>query len=488
MKVLLINPPVQDSYINPVLKNLFYNSPPLGLCYLAAVLKKDGVEAKIIDAAVEKLTIEQVIKRAKSIEPDIIGVSSTTYSFPSAVLLAAELKKIIGDKKIMIGGPHITSNPEDILKYKCFDFGVIGEGEVTVSELARAIKNGDNIDGIAGLVFNQKGRLYFSPKRPFIDDLDSLPFPDRDLVPLELYKPQPNDWKILPKMSMISSRGCPYGCIFCDKGVFGQNYRSFSARYIVSEMKLLIEKYKAKDIAFVDSTFTVSAERVRDIISEMKRQNINVNWTCTVRANIMTGELLKEMKDAGCWRVRIGVESANDEVLKFIKKGITKEQVLRVTKLAAALGLQPKGFFSIGHLVDTKESINETIKFALATPFKDITVQINTPLKNTPQYKIYKDHGGFVEEPKVDYSFWQPSFVPNGMTAKELSALHKKFYRVFYCRFIIIWRHLREIKSIQDLRKYIMSIDLFLYLFLGTSFSLLKLKLKKINDTQNRTN
>ncbi|MCK5287466.1 MAG: cobalamin-dependent protein [Candidatus Omnitrophica bacterium] len=465
MKVLLINPPIEESILKPVLKNLFYNSPPLGLCYIAAVLKKNKVVVKIIDAAVERLSILKIIKRVEKMNPDVVGLTSTTYSFPFALILAKEIKKYFKDIVIIMGGSHITANPDVLLRFNCFDFGVLGEGEVTMTELIECLKYNGNFEDVPGLAFERKEKLFFSPKRQFIEDLDCLPFPDRDLVPLDLYRPQPNDWNVLPKLSMITTRGCSYGCIFCDKGVFGMKYRSFSPKYIVAEMKMLIDKYGAKDIAFLDSTFTTSIERVKDVILEIKRSKVDVNWTCTVRANVVTYDLLKEMKNAGCWRIRIGVESANNNVLKFIKKGITIEDVRKVSKWADSLGLQPKGFFSIGHLIDTKETINETIEFAKKAYFKDITVQINTPLKGTPQYKICEKYGVLSNKNNVDYSFWQPFFVPNGMTKEELTRLHNKFYRTFYCRFVIIRRHIKAIKGIGDIKKYILSIDLITYLF-----------------------
>ena len=163
---------------------------------------------------------------------------------------------------------------------------------------------------------------------------------------------------------MIASRVCPFGCIFCDKSVFGKQYRSFSPEYIVSEMEHLVHNFGAKDIAFLDSCFTVNKERVESTINAINKQNLDVGWTCTARVDVVTKELLKKMKAAGCWRVRLGIESGDDDVLQFINKGITTQQARNAAHWAADIGLQPKGFFMIGHLTDTKESIEKTIKFA----------------------------------------------------------------------------------------------------------------------------
>ena len=386
MRVTLLNPPLDKLALHrlgPIVKILFYNSPPLGLCYLAAVLKQKKYEVEIIDAAVEGLSLEKVMKRIAKFSPQIVGVITFTACKHSSYEAVREIKTRFPGIKVVIGGPHITSNPEDLLGCPEADMAVIGEGENTFRELVESIEKGEDASRVKGLAYNLDGKVFFTPPREFISDLDLLPFPARELVPIKLYKPQPNDQKLLPKLSMISSRGCPYSCIFCDKNVFKNIYRSFSPKYIVSEMSHLVKDFKARDIAFLDSTFTPSKSRVYEIVKEIKKANLNVTWTCSVRADILDEQLLKEMKLAGCWRVRIGVESGNNEVLNFIKKGITTNHARQVAKWAYELDLEPKAFFMVGHLIDTKETLEDTINFACSLPLKDITVQMNTPLKNT---------------------------------------------------------------------------------------------------------
>ena len=394
MKVTLINPPlriqIKKRRINPVINNLFFNSPPLGLCYLASVLNMHGNEVQIIDATVENLCLSAIMNRIKKIDTDIIGITSTTIGFLEAIELAKEIKKEIPYISIILGGSHVTANPQHAFSFDCFDIGVIGEGEVTLPILIKTLENKRDLQEVDGIVFREGSKLFYTKPREYIKDLDVLPFPARRLLPLELYTPQPNDERTLPKLSMITSRGCPFGCVFCDKSVFGRSYRSFSPEYIVAEMEDLIKNFGARDIAFVDSCFTVDRERVESIVNEILKKGLKVSWTCTVRADVITKELLRKMRDAGCWRIRLGIESGNSEVLSFINKGITIKQIKNAANWAAEVGLQPKGFFSIGHLIDTKDTIEDSIKLAKSLPLKDITVQINTPLPNTPQYSLYK--------------------------------------------------------------------------------------------------
>lgn len=458
MKVILINSPLCQSTarrLGPIVENLFYNSAPLGLCYLASALEEDKHKVEIIDAAVEGLSIERIIRRITDFSPDVIGITTFTVSVYSVYELAKEIRRRFPGIKIVVGGPHITSNPNDLLKTPEIDIAVIGEGEVAFKELIEAIKKGQDLDKVKGLAYRVGEHIFFTPPRSFISDMDILPFPARHLIPIQLYKPQPNDQKRLPKLSMISSRGCPYSCIFCDKNVFKNVYRTFSPKYIVDEMSHLVNEFKARDIAFVDSTFTPNKNRVYRIVQEIKNSNLDVTWTCSVRADVLDKQLLKEMKDAGCWRVRLGIESGNEEVLKFIKKGITKYQVRKVVNWVYELDLEPKAFFMIGHLIDTKETIEETINFACSLPLKDITVQVNTPLKNTPQYQLAEQHGKVMTRDFSNYSFFEPVFLPDGLRPDELWYYYRRFYLKFYLRPKIWYRHIVKIRSFSDVIKYL---------------------------------
>ncbi len=474
MNVLLINPPLKirsrSGYFKDIVGNLFYNSSPLGLCYLAAVLEKKGVSARIIDAPAERLDYSLIIEKIKVFRPDVVGITATTVNFFSAVELAREVRRSFPGVFLVIGGPHCTAAPGHALSFGCFDTAVIGEGELTFSELVDSLIRGGNWRAVDGLAFENDGRIEFSRPRAFIEDLDTLPMPARHLLKLELYKPQFNDEYILPKTTMVTSRGCPYECIFCEKTVFGASYRSFSARYIVSEMEWLVSELGVKDIAFVDSLFMVSHKRVSEITDEIVRRKVDVRWTCTVRANVASYDLLKKMKDAGCWRVRIGIESGDDDVLKFIRKGITTGQVRQAVSWAASLGLQPKGFFMLGHLVDTRQTIERTISFAKSLPLKDITVQINTPMVNTYQYRVMEKYGELLTKEYDEFSYWEPVFVPAGLSRDYLLDRFSYFYRSFYLRPAVIWRHLLEIRRWYNIARYARASMLIAHLFFSSFF------------------
>lgn len=469
-RVILINPPVTERQrsgpIGPVIRNLYFNSPPLGLAYLAAVLERAGSKVELMDAAVEGFSMADAVERVRAFAPDVAGVTSTTNYFGNALELARLLKAALPALPVMIGGPHATRNPEAMLEHPCFDAVCIGEGERTVLELVAALGGGAGLSEVKGIAFRAGGLPRLTEPRELIENMDEIPMPARHLLPLSKYVPQPNDGPYVPKFAMITSRGCPYECIFCDHGIFGVSYRSFSPARIVDEAEQLVNRFGARDIAFVDSLFMPTVKRVRDIVEEMQRRKLRVHWTCTIRANVATREILDEMKRAGCWRVRIGVESGNEEVLKFIRKRVTKDQVRKVARNAHAAGLHPKAFFMIGHPTDTEATIRESIAFAKELPLTDITVQINTPMPGALQSTFIRDYGTIVTDDLERYSFWEPVFVPRGLTRERMIELYREFYRSFYLRPAIWWRHLRMFKNWNDFARYARALRLLVNMFI----------------------
>lgn len=468
-RLILVNPPIEKTQksgsTGRIIRSLFFNSPPLGIAYIAAVLENRGVEVEIIDAAVEELSMDETADRILSADPDMLGLTSTTTFFINAKRLAEKIKSLRPELPVAIGGPHVSSTAETVMEHACFDFACIGEGEITAGELLDAVGGERPLSGVKGIAYRRNGDVFFTGPRPLIKDLDSIPMPARRLLPIERYIPQPNDGLFLPKLSLISSRGCPYGCIFCDHGTFGTTYRSFSPGRIVDEMSHLVERYGARDIAFVDSLFMPDLRRVEAIVDEIRRRNLKTKWTCSIRADIATPGILEKMKEAGCWRVRIGIEAGSARVLRFIRKRVTKEQVRSVTIAADDAGLHPKGFFMIGHPTETAADIEESINFARSLPLTDITVQINTPMPGTANWEIAHDHGEIITGDWERYSFWEPVFIPDGLTADELQRLYRRFYRSFYLRISVLARHLRLLKSSTDIKRFFRAFGILRSLF-----------------------
>lgn len=474
MRITLVNPPLdsvlRNGHVSPVTAYLFYNSAPLGLLYIAAVLEQHGHTVFVIDAAAERMDVPKTVTRIEATRPDVIGIGSTTVVFETTLMLAAALKASTPRTPIVLGGYHVSLLPEEAMRNTCFDVGVIGEGEFTMLELCYALDGKRALEDVQSICFRRPdGSVHFTPTRPRFKELDKLPFPARHLLPPDSYKPIPIDEHASPKFSMITSRGCPHACAFCQKSKSG--YRSHSPEYIADEVEHLARDFGAKDIAFVDSLFCASKKRVMGIMDEFKRRDIasKVSWTCSSRVEVVDREILQSMKDAGCWRTRFGIESGSDRVLDFISKGITKEKIRAAVTAAHEVGLRPKAFFIVGHMPDTKETIQETIDFAKTLPLHDVTVQINTLLPKTPQMEMWEREGSkwgrLVNESTDEKSFWEPTFVPWGLEPDDIIEFHRKFYREFYFRPITIARHLETIQSWRDVYKYASASSLFSFLF-----------------------
>ena len=474
MRITLINPPIDsvlaNGHVSPVTAYLFFNSAPLGILYVAAVLETCGHKVFVIDAAAEKLDVAGTVRRIQGTRPDVIGIGSTTVVFETTKMLGHALKGAMPDIPIVLGGYHVTLLPEEAMSHSCFDVGVLSEGEHTMADLCDAYAGRKGLDDVLGICYRKPdGVLHFTPARPRFKDLDKLPFPARHLLPHDLYKPIPIDEHASPKFAMMTSRGCPHACAFCQKSKSG--YRSHSPEYIADEVEHVVRDFGARDIAFVDSLFCASKKRVMGIMDEFVRRDIGkkVSWTCSSRVEVVDKELLQRMKDAGCWRTRFGIESGSDRVLDFISKGITKEKIRAAITAAHEVGLRPKAFFIIGHMPDTAETIRETIDFAKTIPLHDVTVQINTLLPKTPQMEIWEREGSkwgrLINESTDEKSFWEPTFVPWGLEPDDIVNFHRQFYREFYFRPITIARHLETINSWRDVYKYASASNLFSFLF-----------------------
>ncbi len=413
----------------------------------------------MIDAEAEELGNDRIISRITKFGAEIVGITSTTVAFHRAIELAKGIRDYDKGLPIVLGGPHVTALPEHALSFDCFDVGVLGEGEITFLELVQTLKNSHELRAVDGIVFRENSKLHFTKPREYISNLDELPFPARHLLPdINYYLPPPMNYRHVPVVNMITTRGCPYRCIFCDKNVFGQKYRKHSPEYVVSEIEHVIDTFGAREIAFVDDTFTVDKKRVEQIIELINKRDIHIDWSCMGRVNTVTRDLLEKMKDAGCWHISYGIESGNQKVLAFIKKGITVDQVRSAIKWSDEVGIHSKGFFMLGHLTDSEETIGETISFAKSLPLTDVVVTLNTPIPNTEQYSLAEHYGRLDTHDWSRFSYWHPVFVPHHLSEKYLIEAQRKFFRQFYFRPQIIIRHLRQIRSITDIRRYIRGI------------------------------
>ena len=460
MRILLITPPNYPGVGRKEFKQVIDIYQPLGLAYIAAVLEKAGYEVGIIDAKVEKLSFEAIIKRVADFKPQIIGLSSSTPDFCVTVALAKQIRAS-GDYTIIVGGKHVSALPEETLAEECFDYGVVGEGEETALELVNAILRKDTqaLKSIKGIVFRSGSERIRTPRRPYIEDLDTLPFPARHLLP-PLTQYQYLYYKALPLATILTSRGCLYQCTFCDRAVFGNKMRVRSITNIVDEMQMLVRDYGVKVINIPDDLFTLNPQRVEDFCRQLLARNLKISWSCLSRVDLVNPDMLKIMQKAGCWMIGYGIESGNQRILDTIKKNITLETIKQALRWTRQLNIRTLGFFMLGLPGDSEETIRQTLRFSRSLPLDRIVFFITQPYPGSELYQTANREGKINKE--VSYRYYHNYFFPEklsyiseGLSAQMLKRYLKKAYRDFYLRPGYIFRQLGNYYEFPELPKRI---------------------------------
>ena len=429
---------------------------PLGVYYLAAYIRQEGFETDVIDAEALDMDAEGVIQRLERGRYNVLGISTTTVAFHRSLDLARKVKSAVPDAIIVIGGPHVSCQPRQSLEFEDFDFAVRNEGEVTFSRLLSTLRDGgSDFDRIDGLVYRLGAEIVVNPKRPYVRDIDSLPMPAYDLISdMTFYTPPPSNYQKSPVANVITSRGCPSQCTFCDHNTFGRQARLRSAENVVDEIELLVKSYGIKEIAFVDDTFTLGRKRIYAMFEMAKSMGLHFPWTCMARIDTVDYKLLHFMKENGCWHISFGIESGNQDILRLIKKNIKIEDIRRVVGDCHRLGILTKGFFMVGHPDERVETIDESIVLATSIPLDDIVVTINTPMPGSYQFEHAQDYGSMDLSDWAKFNYWNPVFVPLGLSRELLLRKHREFYRRFYLRPQILWRYFLSFFSRTGLRRF----------------------------------
>jgi radical SAM superfamily enzyme YgiQ (UPF0313 family) len=367
MKVLLIQPPVPPPQIWHAWQ-MWYPSPsrpPLGLAYLAATLEQHGFKVRIIDAFVHKYGWEKLATEIKGYSPNIVGITCTTFTRFEGFKTAKLVKEILPDALVVMGGPHVSFTAEDTLQnIPEIDVVVRGEGELTLLELTKAFNDGRDFKDIKGISFRTRdGSIVHNEARPFIENLDLLPWPARHLLPMSEYGLTIPFTKT-KATTVLTSRGCPIGCIFCSSSAYwGKRVRYRTVKNVVDEIEEVMEKYKLKGIYFEDDVFTINRKRVIELCNEIRKRKTDILWCCEARADNLDQELLSHMKTAGCAAISIGVETCAQKILKNVKKMITIQQVINAVKMAKKAGIKVHLFFMYGLPGESYKDLVSTIRF-----------------------------------------------------------------------------------------------------------------------------
>lgn len=350
MRFLLINPyyPISET-----------PTPPLGLAFLGAALEETGVDVKIADFVVTPYSKENLESILTDFTPDIVGVTSVTMTFDNAINVVRDVKSFDSGIVTVMGGPHVSFCAEETLKsYSDLDMVVIGEGDKTIVDLANAVRNSVNLDDIKGIVYRNGSDIISTKHRETLADVNLLPMPARHLLPLQRYR------ALGMAISMTTSRGCPFQCIFCvGRKMVGAKVRYRDPDKVVDEIQYLAT-LGFSQINIADDLFTANKKHCIAICDEMIKRNIKIKWTSFARVDTVSEAVLSKMKAVGCTAVSFGIESANEQILKTIKKGITTDQVAEAVKMCVKTGIDPHASFILGLPGETHETLKETLDFA----------------------------------------------------------------------------------------------------------------------------
>ncbi|RLF04929.1 MAG: B12-binding domain-containing radical SAM protein [Thermoprotei archaeon] len=425
MRVLLILPPSKSAIYEVV----GVTGPPLGLAYLAAVARDEGHDVRIIDGIAERLSLAKLGKRIVSYDPEVVGVTATTATMYDAYRVVKLAKSINPNLVTVMGGPHVTFLPRQTLE-ECphLDMVVRGEGEETFRELLDVLEKEGRIEEVRGITYRKEGRIEGTPPRPLIKNLDELPLPALDLLPMELYSFEGKRFGTL-----ITSRGCPFRCIFCSSSrLFGRIWRAYSVNRVIEEVKVLYEEYGVREIEFLDDTFTLNRRRARQIAEALVSEGLDISWTASSRVDTLDYETASAMRRAGAHTLYLGIESGSEETLKFIRKGITVAESEAAVKCAKKAGLKVLGSFIIGFPYEREIDMLRTIALAMRLNLDYAQFTIATPFPGTELWEMAVSKGLLLSKNWSDYTTLNVVVKNLYISPKRIQQMLELAYAAFY--------------------------------------------------------
>jgi radical SAM superfamily enzyme YgiQ (UPF0313 family) len=457
-KLLFINPPytIYGGVVGQGGKNT-----PLNLAYLASYIRenKRGIDVTIIDAEGLDLTFEQLYDKIDEFSPHIVGITCPTAAYYNIQKICKDLKAKDSAITLVLGGSHPTALPRETIEETGCDAVVTGEGEITFLELVNSIEAGKSLDRVQGIAYRDKrsGEIVITPPRPLIEDLDIVPFPAKDLLPIHKYfLPPTKRIRSERATNMVTSRGCPYNCRFCmAKTMWTRRTRLRSVQNVLDEIRVNVEQYKLDEFSFHDEVFTLKRERVEAVCKGILDAGWDITWVCMARVESIDLELLKLMKQAGCGKIGFGFESGSPRMLELMNKKASLTDAARAAALCKEAGIEVVGNFVLGFPGEDVTSIKETIAFAKRVDCDTAAFFIAIPYPGTDLWHEAREKG-YLKEP-VDWrefapvsNLESPMEIP-GLTPTELEKWKKRAYYRFYLRPGYILKRIKKIHSTSDI-------------------------------------
>ncbi len=453
LKVALVYPPYGPVKNEPGIKAVKENYgifPSLSLLYVAGILEKAGCEVLFIDAHAEELTLEQTVARLRAFGPAYVGYTLTTYLFFQSMAWIQAIRAVV-DVPVIVGGVHLSIYPRETLAYPGVDYAVTGEAERALPELLGALVLGRDLSTVRGVAYKrQDGRVAVTPTAADVD-VDAAPFPARHLIDNTRY------YSFISQLRnfscFITSRGCPYKCIFCEQG--SKPFRGRSPDNVVDELEICRKELGIRELDFFDSSFTIKKERVIAICDEIVRRKLDIAWAARTRVDCITDDVLAAMRRAGCNRIYYGIESGNREILATLKKSTRLEMYQDVVSRTRKHGINTFGYFMVGNPYEDEATVRQTIRLALKLDLDYAQFSKVTPMPATELYTL------LLQETGRDY--WRDHIVAGSdepiprphcdMSDAEIQRWTKLAYLRFYYRPRYILRALQRMKSREELAR-----------------------------------
>lgn len=437
-QVILLNPPKINTHAEKHFEKPEH--PRIALAYLAAFMKKENITYRVIDGKFEGLDNQSIIKMIHNFLPPFVGITAMTPEIIEAAHLAKQIKESIPGIKIIIGGPHATALPIKTLEeFPCFDFAIIGEGELTLSELIKKTLNNQSIKDIPGIVYRDNGNIRCNSNWKLIHNLDDIPLPDWDSFPAARSYP------------ILTSRGCPFQCNFCMR-VSGMKLRKRSPGNVIKEIEYLVKNFQPNKLTFHDETFGLNKEWTHQILDMMieKKFHKKLRWEATTRVDVADYELYVKMKKANCSFLGFGIESGNREILEQTKKKITLEQAENAVKLAKKARLSTGSMFIMGHPNETREAINDTINFAAKLNTDMTACGIMVPYPGTEIAEIVKRGEGNYRVISADWKDFNKQ-IGNALELEDIPRKDLEYFQLkLYLKFYLFHFRFRKLKAMAN--------------------------------------
>ncbi|MEE8570755.1 MAG: radical SAM protein [Candidatus Bathyarchaeia archaeon] len=422
MNILFINPP----YKSKIQEFLGAHAPLLGFGSMSHQMEREGHRIDILDCPTLGLNLSDVVKFMGKVDPDVIGITSTTPSFGEACKVVRAIKDLKPECMVVMGGPHVSFEDYSTLKSSYVDVVVRGEGELTMRDLVKCLEKGESLSKVLGITYREKGVIRRNPNRPFIEDLDAL-FVSYHKLPMSRYR-----FEGLNYATIVSSRGCPYGCVFCSSSLLhGKKWRCQSAERVGREVRFLIDEYGVKHIEFLDDLFTFNNKRVEEICRIFLKEKLDVQWFCSSRVDTISKELMAKMRKSGCIGIYFGIESGCQRILNLLRKGTRIQQAVKAVRGAKEIGIETVATFILGIPGETVDDIRQTIRFAKLLKPDYAQFTFCTPYPGTELYKFAKANNMLLSEDWSHYTTMEPVLKVSGLSVTELKNLFKEAYLNF---------------------------------------------------------